>query len=65
VKGLTPAERSALQPVGPVGEWAAAETLEALIADGRSGWEQDPVDGEFYFAPTSLGLLALRVCPVE
>ena len=62
MRGLTPAERSALKPKGEPGEWASDETLETLIRQGRARWAPD-VEGS-YFEPTELGLLALRVCPL-
>lgn len=63
MRGLTDLERRTLQPVGNPGEWAPDAVFVELVRLGRGRWVPD-AEGS-YFAPTELGLLALRVCPQE
>lgn len=63
-KGLTAAERRALVPIGPPGEYVSNETLAGLIRDKRGHWVPDP-EGGTVFEPTDLGALAMRVCPQD
>lgn len=66
MRGLTAAERRALEPVGPPGQYAANDVLAALVLVGRARWappDEGDDDDRPVFEPTELGLLALRVCP--
>ena len=60
MKGLTAAQRRALEPVGQPGDFASEETLDFLIREGYARWQPDPGGGTV-LVPTELGLIALRL----